>query len=113
MDGETGNVAPRIVLADGLDCFCEAVCAGAYQIKHRLARDLGRQSANDIGPRGADVADLALEVQVHDDVQTVLGSLLEVCTLIAHVLANGPLHAMSMARRGGGLMLECRNGGGS
>jgi hypothetical protein len=112
--GEAHNVAAGVVLLDALDGLGKAVGAVPDDVQHRLAGDLGGGRADDVLPRGRDVADLAVEIEVHDDVQAVLGGLLQVLALLAHVLADGALHgdAAVVGGRPRGLLLEGGDGGG-
>lgn len=111
-DGEAGDVAPRVVLSDRLDGLGEAIFAGVDDVEDGLALDVVWAGADDVTPRGAEIAHLAGEVEVHDDVQAVLGGLLEVLPLLAHVLTDGALHVDALlGGRGGGLVAQGRDGG--
>jgi hypothetical protein len=109
--GEAGNVAARVVLAYRLNRLGKAISTAGDEVEDGAADDVVGQGADDIAPRGADVADVAGEIEVHDDVQAVLGSLLEVIALVAHVLADGALHGDAWRSRGGRVAAEGRDGG--
>ena len=111
VDGEAGNVAARVVLADRLDGGSKAVSAAGDEVEDGAANDVAGQGADDIAPRGADVADVGGEIEVHDDIQAVLGSLLEVFALVAHVLADGALHGDAWGGGGSGVATQGRDGG--
>ena len=69
-------MAPRVVLPDRLDGLCKAVFAGKYEVEDGPADNFVWDGPYDVSPRGADLADLACEVQVHNDVEAVLSGLL-------------------------------------
>ena len=110
LDREAGDMTSRIVLADRLDGIGESVGSTIDNVQHGLPNDLVGQGADDILPRGCYVAYVALEINVHDDVQTVFGRLLEVLALLSHILADGALHIDAVAASGSSIELQGRDG---
>lgn len=108
--GKAGDVATRIVLFDRLDRFGELVGVVQQQFGHGPAHDVFWIGADDVLPRLADIADLAVQTKVHNDVHAVLGGLLEVLAFVAHVLAHGALHVDAVHQAGSGLLFEGGDG---
>lgn len=76
LNGEANSVTLRVILLHRFNHVGEdgLVFAG-YQVGHGGATDRVERGADNVGPRRTDPFDSAVQVQVHDDVEGLLGGL--------------------------------------
>jgi len=92
-DGESHPLAARVVGPHGLDNLGEDILVFADQkIRYRRVLHAIWLCSDNVGPRGANPTDRAIEVEIEDDVQCLFGSFSEFLPLVSDIFAKGSFH---------------------